>query len=120
MMLPLYLTLKQHKGLFVLCAAQDIPHRRMVGIISVTHPHIGVGHGPGYGGEGSLITTALGEFLTTSNNPNCIVQEVMFSGGYDWGIKYDDCWCLYLSINMPIKKGEILTVKSLTTPDIKI
>ena len=116
-MLPLYLTIRKKKGEFVLCAAEDIPHRRMVGVVSVTHSHIHVGKGRGYAGEGSLITTALGAFLTTSTKPNCIIQEVMLSGGWDWGLRYEDAWCLHLTINQPLKKGEILTVKSLTEGD---
>ena len=113
-MLPSYLTIRKKKGTFVLCAAEDIPHRRFVGITSVTHPHIHVGQGRGYAGEGSLVTTALGAFLTTSNKPNCKLRSVMLSSGYDWGLRYEECWCLHLTINQPLKKGEILTVKSLT------
>ena len=113
-MLPSYLTIRKKKGIFVLCAAEDIPHRRMVGIVSVTHPHIHVGQGRGYAGEGSLVTTALGAFLTTSTKPNCKLREVMLSAGYDWGLRFEDAWCLHLTINQPLKKGEILTVKSLT------
>ncbi len=113
-MLPSYLTIRKKKGIFVLCAAEDIPHRRMVGIVSVTHPHIHVGQGRGYAGEGSLVTTALGAFLTTSTKPNCKLREVMLSHGYDWGLRYEEAWCLHLTINQPLKKGEVLTVRSLT------
>ena len=113
-MIPSYLTLRKKKGTFVICAAEDIPHRRMVGVVSVTHPHIHVGKGRGYAGEGSLVTTALGAFLTTSTKPNCKLREVMLSGGWDWGLRFEDAWCLHLTINQPLKKGEILTVRSLT------
>jgi hypothetical protein len=113
-MIPSYLTIRKKKGTFVLCAAEDIPHRRMVGITSVTHPHIHVGNNRGYGGEGSLVITALGAFLTTSTKPNCKLRYVMLSAGWDWGLHYDDAWCLHLTIKQPIKKGEILTVRSLT------
>ena len=113
-MIPSYLTIRKKKGIFVLCAAEDIPHRRMVGITSVTHPHIHVGKGRGYAGEGSLVTTALGAFLTTSDKPNCSLREMMLSGGYDWGLRFEDAWCLHLSIKQPLKKGEILTVRCLT------
>ena len=116
-MIPSYLTIRKKKGIFVLCAIEDIPHRRMVGIVSVTHPHIHVGQGRGYAGEGSLVTTALGAFLTTSDKPNCSLREMMLSGGYDWGLRFEDAWCLHLSINQPLKKGEILTVKSITEGD---
>ena len=116
-MLPSFITIRKKKGEFVLCAAEDIPHRRMVGVVSVTHPHIHVGKGRGYANEGSLVTTALGAFLTTSTNPNCKLRYVMLSGGWDWGLRYEDAWCLHLSIKQPIKKGEILTVKSLTEGD---
>ena len=118
MALPSYLTIR-HVELkpgpiptktWILCAAQDIPHKRMVGITSVTHPHIHVGNGRGYAGEGSLVTTALGAFLTTSTKPNCKLREVMLSAGYDWGLRFEDAWCLHLTINQPLKKGEILTV----------
>ncbi len=118
-MLPSYLTIRKKKGTFVLCAAEDIPHRRMVGIVSVTHPHIHVGQGRGYAGEGSLVTTALGAFLTTSKRPNCSLRNVMLSAGYDWGLRYEEAWCLHLSINRPLKKGEILTVRSLTEGETK-
>ena len=113
-MLPTFLTIRKKNGVFVLCAAEDIPHKRMVGITSVTHPHIHVGNGRGYAGEGSLVTTALGAFLTTSTKPNCKLREVMLSAGYDWGLRFEDAWCLHLTINQPLKKGEILTVTSLT------
>ena len=116
-MIPSYLTIRKKKGIFVLCTAEDIPHKRMVGIVSVTHPHIHVGKGRGYAGEGSLVTTALGAFLTTSDKPNCSLRQMMLSGGYDWGLRFEDAWCLHLSINQPLKKGEILTVKSLTEGD---
>ena len=118
-MIPSYLTIRKKKGIFVLCAAEDIPHRRMVGITSVTHPHIHVGKGRGYAGEGSLVTTALGAFLTTSSKPNCKLRSVMLSSGYDWGLRYEEAWCLHLSINQPLKKGEILTVRSLTEGETK-
>ena len=116
-MLPSFITIRKNKGAFVLCAAEDIPHRRMVGVTSVTHPHIRVGKDRGYANEGSLVTTALGAFLTTSDKPNCSLRETMLSGGWDWGLRYEDAWCLHLSIKQPIKKGEILTVKSLTEGD---
>ena len=97
-MLPSFLTIRKKNGVFVLCAAEDMPGR-------------------GYAGEGSLVTTALGAFLTTSNKPNCSLRETMLSGGYDWGLRFEDAWCLHLSIKQPLKKGEILTVRSLTEGD---
>ena len=117
MSFPDFVKIVKRKGRFVLCAAENIPHRRMVGVVSVTHPHIHVGKGRGYADEGSLVTTALGSFLTTSTKPNCKLRYVMLSAGWDWGLRYEDAWCLHLSIKQPIKKGEILTVKSLTEGD---
>ena len=119
MALPSYLTIK-HVELkpgpiptktWILCAAQDIPHKRMVGPAFVSHPHVHIGKRPGHANEGSWITTSLGEFLTESNDPNCELWDVMLSGGWDWGLRYEDAWCKCLDIIRPIKEREQLTVK---------
>ncbi len=119
MALPSYLTIRQVElkpgpiptKTWILCAAQDIPHKRMVGPAFITHPHIGIGKKPGPGKEGSIITTPLGEFLTESDDPNGKLWDVMLSGGWDWGLRYEDCWCRCLDIIRPMKKGEPLTVQ---------
>ncbi len=110
-MLPDYLTLKKVKGKFILITACEIPHQRFVGFAFISHPHIYVGKGKGYGREGSLITTDIGAFLTVSNNPTCELKWMMISGGYDWGLRFEDAWCSHLSIIKKMKKGEPLTIK---------
>ena len=53
----------------------------------------------------------MGEVLSESDDANCEFWDVLLSGGWDWGLRYEDAWCKCLDIIRPIKEGEQLTVK---------